>query len=676
MARFMGLTPEGFLPPVAREDVLTEVFAGVDTQIDARTTKPRATAINVTAPPYNADPTGLTDATQAIQNAVNTAAAAGKGAVYIPAGAYRVSPPFIEMKPEVLIHGDGDSTVIFVDASVPAPVEKIGVFHIGTYNNRAQDPKMYRSSLRDLMIKTVDGSQAHQPAIENVCGVILNTDLGSSTHDPDAVHSLRGLTIWDMHIGMAILGGDDQGMKISDIRIRGGNEMGLLVGKPATHPEFVAGVPGGPGGADNKFLNMDVSSSNKLGGVHAGIEVHTSNCKFVNSTSWYNRRFGSFAGAQGVDRATYYDGAGWYIKGTKNVFIGCTAQENGGHGFITQYPGCQFIGCIAESNSWYDSVKGTALVNEASGFFVCNGASDTQIISARSNNARGADKGQAYGYVLENYAKNQWVQGTADQNFAGDVKFGSDKTTLTKDVVVRVGTTLFNWAEGALSDLANEQVKALATEVALGLIIESQAGPTELLGQYTVAGNTTGITLDTSMVPFGGWVIAAVSHTGGTSITVPTGWTSLAAATEGTGRMTILARRKGSSSEKSVTLTSTATIPHGAVVLYGKGGATVDKWELGTRWKRSAATPTTNTAPAVPSTEPFVLAFSAERTTTAEGTEPTATNATKLAYAGQGVNIETMWVGQVTDPSQDVVVTYPNPQDLNGQAMQIVIPGT
>lgn len=663
---FYGLTPEGQLPSTAVDHVKTVMTD----------TAPKAVALNVTDPVFGADPTGAADSTAAIQAAVDAAKAAGKGAVKIPAGAYKVSPPFIRMEPEVLIYGDGDSTVIFVDATITPPSEKVGVFHIGSYDNRRQDATMYRSSLRDLMIKTKDASQAHHPAVPNVCGVILNTDLGSATHDPDSVHSLRGLTIWDMHIGLAILGRDDQAMKISDVRIRGGEEMGCLIGKPANHPEFLAGVPGGPGGADNKFVNLDVSSSNKLGGVHAGIEIHTSNCKFTSCTSWYNRRFGSFAGTQGTDRATYYDGAGWYVKGTKNVFIGCTAQENGGHGFITQYPGTQFIGCIAESNSFYDSVKGTALVNEASGFFICNGAADTQLISCRSVNARGQDKGQAYGYVLENYAKNQWIQGTADLNGTGAVKFGTNLSTLAKDVVVRVGDTLLNWAEGTLSSLANEQVKTLAKQVALDLIIESQAGPTEILGQYTLAGTTEGITLTTASVPFGGWVIAAVSHVAGSTITIPEGWTQVAAGTEGTVRMTILGHRKASSAEKSIVLsTDTPTVAHGAVVLYGKGGTAVSQWLTGTRWKRSAATPTTVTAPAVPSTEPFVLAFSTERTATAEGSEPTATNATKIAYAGQGANnIETMWVGRVTNPAQDVVVTYPNPQDLNGQGIQVVIP--
>jgi len=46
--------------------------------------------INATAAPYNADPTGATDSTSAIQSAINAASAAGTG-VYLPQGTYQVS---------------------------------------------------------------------------------------------------------------------------------------------------------------------------------------------------------------------------------------------------------------------------------------------------------------------------------------------------------------------------------------------------------------------------------------------------------------------------------------------------------------------------------------------------------------------------------------------------------
>lgn len=404
--------------------------------------------VNVTDARYGADPKGVRDSTAAIQAAIDAAAAGGQGAVEIPAGVYKVSDPFISLAPEVTVFGHGDATVIV--ATGKAPAEKVGVFHIGSYNTRRQDPRMYRSGLRDLMIKTGDGSQAHAPAIENVCGVILNTDLGSATQDPDAVHKVSGLTIWDMHIGMAILGRDDQGMKISDVRIRGGQECGLLVGKPPDHPELLDGSQGkNPGGADNKFSRMDVSSANKDGGDRAGIEVYTSNCKFSDSTSWYSKRYHAFDVEPTVTQDTRNafldaarDGAGWFIRGTKNIFTACTAQENGGHGFVLAYPGSVVTGCIAESNAFYDSIKGAAKVNEAHGFMLLNGATDTQLIGCRSGNARGADKGQAYGYYLENNARGITLLGTAALNAVGDVRLGKN---LGSDVVVRVGSTLLNW---------------------------------------------------------------------------------------------------------------------------------------------------------------------------------------------------------------------------------------
>jgi hypothetical protein len=47
---------------------------------------------NVTNAPYNADASGTTDATTAIQSAINAAQSAGGGVVFLPAGQYRISP--------------------------------------------------------------------------------------------------------------------------------------------------------------------------------------------------------------------------------------------------------------------------------------------------------------------------------------------------------------------------------------------------------------------------------------------------------------------------------------------------------------------------------------------------------------------------------------------------------
>lgn len=61
---------------------------------------------NVTLAPYSADHTGQTDATAAIQDALDDAAAAGGGVVFLPAGTYAVAPPAGETV-ALKLQGDG-----------------------------------------------------------------------------------------------------------------------------------------------------------------------------------------------------------------------------------------------------------------------------------------------------------------------------------------------------------------------------------------------------------------------------------------------------------------------------------------------------------------------------------------------------------------------------------------
>jgi hypothetical protein len=53
---------------------------------------PPGLVLDVTQPPYAADPTGAVDATAAIQQALDDAGAAGGGVVYLPPGTYAVAP--------------------------------------------------------------------------------------------------------------------------------------------------------------------------------------------------------------------------------------------------------------------------------------------------------------------------------------------------------------------------------------------------------------------------------------------------------------------------------------------------------------------------------------------------------------------------------------------------------
>jgi hypothetical protein len=78
---------------------------------------------NVTSPPYNADKTGATDATAAIQSAINAAQAAGGGVVVLPAGTYAVSPQGANSyalqisASNVILRGAGAGTTFLLNTS-------------------------------------------------------------------------------------------------------------------------------------------------------------------------------------------------------------------------------------------------------------------------------------------------------------------------------------------------------------------------------------------------------------------------------------------------------------------------------------------------------------------------------------------------------------------------------
>ena len=67
--------------------------------------QPATGYLDVTQAPYNIDDTGATDVTTALQNAINTASAAGEG-VYLPQGTYTISSPLNVSKVKILGAGE------------------------------------------------------------------------------------------------------------------------------------------------------------------------------------------------------------------------------------------------------------------------------------------------------------------------------------------------------------------------------------------------------------------------------------------------------------------------------------------------------------------------------------------------------------------------------------------
>ena len=403
-----------------------------------------ARSVNVLQEPYRADPTGQTDSTDAIQRAILDVNNLGGGAVFIPAGVYLVSFPFIELKGMVFVYGEGSGTQIVATTS-KAINQKTGVFRTGTWNNRAQDPSLLRFGVNNLWIKARRAGYQHQNFIPNLCGVLFNTDLGERPADPDAVPSCNFLEIWGMETGAAFLGTDDQAMKVFSLKVRNAGQAGLVVGKPEGHPEGTGGA------ADNKFYGADIGGSNSSLDGYAGIEIYTSQTKFVGSTSWYTKGNSTFAqlyaqpsGSRGVDvtagspqlvnRAGQKGGAGWFIKATKCTFSACEAQENGGHGWIVAYGDNLLDGCRGESSSFGDTAKGEAGANSAADFYVCNtGAEGTVLLGCTSRSARKGSGGARWSYYVESWFRGLTIQGCVSM----DVSVPAEATGLSVPVRVK-----------------------------------------------------------------------------------------------------------------------------------------------------------------------------------------------------------------------------------------------
>lgn len=383
---------------------------------------------------FGADPTGTSDSATAIQNAINSVAAVpGGGSVEIPSGIYLVSNDFIVLKDRVEVYGHGFSTQIIGFNKDPKNVRDVdgdnigcqGVFHMGSYDTYTGDMGTntpMRFGVRDMFIRGANlnllnpnirkGFFEHQIKKgkhiadnyipDNIAGIIVHTRF-DIFNEPEAAPIISNVEIWDTAIGIAILGEHDRAMKVDKVRIRKTRRQGLLVGKPVGHPQRQI-ESWNSGAADNKFVMVEVSDANLGGGYHGAIEVYGAQCKFVACTAW-------FAVRNKPDSDLYHQsnqylrksGAGWAVFGERNMFIGCTAQENGGHGWIVGFKDNQFMNCLGESSSFENSLilKGTARTDEAANWYISRNASGARLVAPRSANPKSDRKASRYGFYIE-----------------------------------------------------------------------------------------------------------------------------------------------------------------------------------------------------------------------------------------------------------------------------------
>lgn len=375
-----------------------------------------------------ADPTGAADSTAAINQAIRRVHEAGGGTVHLPAGSYKVSAPFIELLGGVHLQGAGrESTVIFADTGTGSE-QKTAIIHAGTWFTPRIGKDDLLMGVSDLWIKSSHARPSHvssatpRPGQDgmnpNIGGILLNTELGDNPPEPDGAHRIENVLIWDVAFGVAVLGLDDQGCQLRNIRVRRTLGPGVVIGKS---PEHITSVTAGRreiGAADNILDAVDVSGANIAGGTNAGFEIYATNTTLTACKSWYNRR--SIAGVEGKvggiwDTSNMHRftaaGAGFFVRGGRNMLASCTAQENGGHGVVLVGYSSQVTGCRSASSSWHDCVSGEAKAGEAADFFVTNWAHHL-IFSNNIAQAEYKGKNAKYGFAIEKWSHD--IQGRSN----------------------------------------------------------------------------------------------------------------------------------------------------------------------------------------------------------------------------------------------------------------------
>lgn len=403
-----------------------------------------------------ADPAGVKDSTAVINDAIRRVHEAGGGTVHLPAGAYRVSAPFIELLGGVHLQGAGrESTVIFADTGAGSE-QKTAIIHAGTWFTPRIGKDNLLMGVSDLWIKSSHARPSHvssttpRPGQDgmhpNIGGILLHTELGDNPAEPDGAHRIENVLIWDVAFGVAVLGLDDQGCQLRNIRVRRALGTGVVIGKS---PEHIASVTAGrreTGAADNILDGVDVSGANIAGGTSAGFEIHATNTTLLGCKAWYNRR--SIAGVEGKTGSIWDTsnmhrftaaGAGFFIRGGRNMLASCTAQENGGHGVVIVGHSSQVTGCRSASSSWHDCVSGEAKPAEAADFFVTNWAHHL-ILSSNIAQAEYKGKNPRYGFAIEKWAHD--ISGTS--NMTVDIPTPHRATDMGAAVKLEINNNTIN----------------------------------------------------------------------------------------------------------------------------------------------------------------------------------------------------------------------------------------
>jgi hypothetical protein len=90
--------------------------------------------VDITASPYNADPTGSSDSTSGIQAALNQVAANGGGTIYVPTGNYKITSGLAyHSSTGLMITGDGPQASNFRLASTSTSIQYLTITQTGEF---------------------------------------------------------------------------------------------------------------------------------------------------------------------------------------------------------------------------------------------------------------------------------------------------------------------------------------------------------------------------------------------------------------------------------------------------------------------------------------------------------------------------------------------------------------
>jgi len=137
--------------------------------------------LDVTQPPYNADPSGATDTTSCIQAAITAAQCRpGSARVYIPAGTYQITSPLSITAP-IMLFGDG------IGASILSPLPSIDCIDINCL---------------DSVSLTNFGINYQSPANVNTAGVTITSPSAGAGFYGNSSSIFRDLRILNAYISL------------------------------------------------------------------------------------------------------------------------------------------------------------------------------------------------------------------------------------------------------------------------------------------------------------------------------------------------------------------------------------------------------------------------------------------------------------------------------------------